>query len=423
MTPRKPSLVKVPIPKDVLLLILSFMDVPSCLGTLAVLQRCSSDTYSAVNPLLYRDFTVSHSPKTIEILSASSSSPCDERKLSSLRHVETLVVDSLPTSFNLPPRTNIFPHLKQVTFGAAAVDKIRTFVPQTYDKPISPPFIEYLLHACQPKKLELCFGRVEAEDWEEYLETTSAGAYAFVSRIQRYMEHWTNVETLVVRNVVHQVLPSLPGCANEYHFAPHLLRNPTRNVSGQAATSLPGPEYIFRIWQIVQLLKSTVSASKSANDPASITKWTFLNCSNHVLMHSAAEAWDENSLCTWETVDRLIRDGVERSLRKELPARGVGQIAVDDLLESVAWTEAAGYKRHQRPANDTRHLMDGRFGIAPAKLDGDVDEDAVDASLHMGDDAVVSSSVRFDDNEPLPPFILPTLLKPTWFCGGHFIRM
>ena len=69
----------------------------------------------------------------------------------------------------------VFPELQEVSLLPPAVDSRRLQVPELYDRPRNPTFLEGLAKISKPRYLCISFRVVVSNDWEEHRDATVAG--------------------------------------------------------------------------------------------------------------------------------------------------------------------------------------------------------------------------------------------------------
>ncbi|WWD16908.1 hypothetical protein CI109_101340 [Kwoniella shandongensis] len=346
-----------PLPVDIVLRIAQHLVDNELIGTLASVQRCSTDLYYALSPLVYRRVDIRHSRSDalltldssmsgeIEALETKieeatqsrryfSSSNSTLRHLNALRQIRHLTIHQLPSSDTISTSfldfasnasfssSNILPNLDSVQILPDAVDSIRTFIPTSYDRVRNPPFLEALAKSSQPSKLCIAHRVVPSEEWEEHREISVLGQYQVVARLTQLREDgwWTNLKEFSVHDIVHQVLPSLQGCRNIYHFSSHLTSS-TKFVSpGTKSTYIPGPPWSYRAWQLGTAIKNLFPSGSDGKSVLQNTSWTFVNYDGHILTKMVRDD-DDDSGVGWGEVEGLIQDAVKAGLPQDLPMR------------------------------------------------------------------------------------------------------
>jgi hypothetical protein len=264
----------------------------------------------------------------------------------------------------MPERPLLLPRLETVSLSPTAVDTLRTFVPDDWDRPHSPPFLEALTGCSSPMHLCISFRVVCSDDWEEHREMTTPGAYQLISRLnQLRTDGWTSLRTFTVHDIVHQVLPSLAGCTNIYHFSPHIApevrqygqaQPPTpitpharnmlagrdsRHRDGKAGCGMPGPQWNFRSWQINSAIKNLFPSGTNSRQALEGTKWQFVNISGHVLKKVKRDDDDETGVGADE-VGGLVEGLVKSSLPQDLPAReGFAEDLVGEVFDAISYRD------------------------------------------------------------------------------------
>jgi hypothetical protein len=335
-----------PFPLDLIRRVVVDLMDGSSFSTLATLQSTSSDIYAIVTPLLYRSLHVHGLESTslfeldpeklgvdegdVEAAEKDGSiydvSNKTMRCLASLRYVEELTVHSLPQMSLSLGHTNIMPRLKTVRLAPSVIETIRTYRPETYDRPRNPPFIETLMRHSNPAAFHLAFPTPRTQDPGH---GDQDGQYNLASRLVSIGATW-DLARFVVNDITDQVIPSLPGCENVYHF-----------------TSPPdhrGIEWDYRAWQITTAIKSvfpTTPQTTRLKDTRS-TSWRI-----HGVLEGVAPLLSISmGGCMWEEkeeVEYLINERVEVVLRKELGARfarsndGTADRNVEAVLAAVVY--------------------------------------------------------------------------------------
>lgn len=370
-----------PVPPDITCRIAYFLldDIDGVLRDVANLRLLSTGTYETVTPVLFSTFIVDGYTTALDvseledgISSRSGSESCDpgttgvgresfvignaahRRRLNNLRYVRHLVIRSSPPldlmlRHTCQPRL-IFPQVSSITLSTSVTDSLRTFSPDNYDHKSSstplPPILHWLLATCRPARLSLRFPIVPSSEWAEYRDESTPGSYQLIARLTALVEPgspWKGaLHELEVKDIVHQVPPSLRGLHNIYHFANHLTSPPSRSIPpGPRCTGLAGPEWNYRAWQISISIKSLFPSGTPAVDVLDSTRWTFINLPGHVLTKDDRDDQDDLGV-EWNEVDTLVRDLVENGLRADLPAReGFGEEELDRLFERVKYVDTA----------------------------------------------------------------------------------
>jgi hypothetical protein len=239
----------------------------------------------------------------------------------------------------------LFPNVSCVSFLPDAVDGIRMWSPDSYDRPRNPPLLEGLAKACSPKHACLAFRLVESKDWEEHRDATVAGQYQLVARINRLQtDGWGDIESLTLHAIVHQVLPSLKGCRNVYHFSPHVVLMPATKgwylfPTGASATGIPGPPWNIRSWQLSTGIKNLFPSCADAQAALKGTSWEFIGVEGHILTKKQRDDDDESGV-EWQQAGPLIRDAVRNALPLDLPAReGFGEELVGEVFRKTRYRD------------------------------------------------------------------------------------
>ncbi|ORY26064.1 hypothetical protein BCR39DRAFT_560766 [Naematelia encephala] len=407
------------LPLDIVRRIASLLDTSLSHHTLSTLLLLNKDTYEALTPLLYRRLSIS-GPSSNALLDLniptdasgnlvtlekeiresrkdgtyfSPESPW--RRIDSLRHARHVTIESLvsePTSSRLlntlsasTSSYSLFPSLRTVELRPTALDEIRTFVPpysRSRSKPQTHPFLLLLAKSANPTHLCLSFPLVPSKYWEEHRDSTLVGQYQLVARLSRLKDDgWSGLRSVTVHNVVHQLLPSIPGCINTYHFSPHILASPpppsisapsptsppslitaplsssplpsattpssasppssTRVtailIRGPKSVGQPGLQWNYRAWQIGQSIKSLFPSGVDASKVLEGTSWRFIGIRNHVLTKQWRDDDDESGV-GYEEVEGLVRDCVKSGLNGDLPAReGFERSLVQDVWDRMTW--------------------------------------------------------------------------------------
>lgn len=343
-----------PLPDDIIHRIATILSEDADEHTIACLQKLSKSSYHAVTPVLYNHLKVNgHSwgllsmrPDPIADSAQSSgetehagscfgSKAATVRRLDALRHVKRLAIDDIPPDFAvqlfLEAQTQsdqpFMPRLRSISLQPKAVKYLRTWSSGGYTTSRMPPLLEALAKACKPTSLCLTFPLVESSQWEEHRETSVGGQYQLVSRLNKLKEEeWSCLETLEVHDIVFQVLPSLRGCRNIYHFSNHVVRDPLRPARGYAfpggadAVGLPGLSWNIRAWQVGQAIKNVFPSGVDAKAALASTSWDFINVEGHILTKRTRDDDDESGV-GWDEAGRLVRSAVQVGLPIDLPAR------------------------------------------------------------------------------------------------------
>ena len=378
-----------PTPLDVIGRIATYLHTDDARATLASLTAVNKATYVLLLPLLYSSLLVSSrslalfdlrsldavdSPDLLDTVQRAfhegtlfdPKSPA--RKIAALNSVQSMTIRNFPDevkmrryrltakllamaseagssssasstpSQSMQSKHLLFPNLSTVTIEPYAMDALRTFTPETYDKPHSPAFLEALSLSSVPETLNLSFRVAPSHRWEEHCSATSSGAYNLVSRLNTLHAStaWSSLRHLNVSGIVHQVLPSLLGCSNTYTFSPHLLF-PDREMSGKEGINIPGPHWSFRAWQIMTAIKNVFPSGTPPGEQLDSTSWCLRNISGHVLKKAKTDGDDETGV-GWDEVDGLIQACVKGSLPQDLPIRhGFSGQVVDQILNSIEY--------------------------------------------------------------------------------------
>ena len=387
-------------PLDIVLNIARYLDDDAAHATLSSLSLCCKAGYTLVAPVLYSQvvvngarseglFDLAQLDDTDDDIPAHiARSQADHtffhprsaaRRLWLLRFVQRLIIRQFPseasskrfqTSTKLLARSSttsttsttctsstststsnqlLLPLLSILTLQPASLDAIRTFSPETYDKPHSPAFLEALVIASRPGFIRCQFRVSPSNQYNQHCAASTNGAYNFVSRLsQLRADGWDSLKVLQVEGAVQQVLPSLPGVENRYHFASH-VRSPVPALSsvpvvhsapstGQGARidnrGLPGPQWTYRAWQCMTAVKNVIKAAKAEPAGLSGTSWSFRNISGHVMTVAKTDPEYDEEIATEEEVDGLVRDCVEHSLERDLqfePGKA------EDVRSRIAW--------------------------------------------------------------------------------------
>ncbi|ODN83958.1 hypothetical protein L198_07657 [Cryptococcus wingfieldii CBS 7118] len=361
------------LPLDIANRIASYLLDDHAHATLAALQRCSKEYYLALSPVTYRrvDF---RSVETCDLFRLGEGSKAEQvtpkkvddavasgaffslkassfRRMVALGHIKHLTIHSLPActsplskSFSSVARSSdalLLPGLESVALGAKVADEIRTYIPETYDRPHSPLFLEALIHTSRPSSLCLAHRVVPSVEWDEHLEMTSIKQYQLVARVNQFIEDgWASLKVFEVHDVVHQVLPSLKGCRNVYHFASHCVGPPEAPrfiAPGLASTFTPGPKWNFRSWQIGTAIKNLFPSGISPAAVLQNTSWEFVNHEGHILTKPENDDDDDTGVGYLE-VGRLIGDALKTGLPMELAGRDgfKGELAME-VLERMSF--------------------------------------------------------------------------------------
>jgi len=414
---------RLPTPLDVVLNVARHLTGSGAYDTLASLAVCCKAGYTLLAPILYTHVLVD-GPRSHGLFDLTSLDGIDEdilvivalsqrlgiffhpdnpaRRLWLLSHIRRLTIRRFPndahsTRFRLSAkllgrsRRHLFPEVREINLDQPALDCIRTFQPETYDTPRSPPFLEALVGSSRPHTLRCIYAIVPSDQYVHACAASTNGAYNFVSRLNQLRhDGWTSLEVFEVHGAVHQVLPSLAGVENRYIFASHSLASDasaTRTIAQDTDTPQPGPSWTYRAWQCMTAVKNvakgrntSISATEGVNgvEPDASTsvasaigaevssdtsetrdqrdqrdqtvtredgeigvgntRWRFFNVSGHI---EAVAKYESDEGATPGEVSGLIRDCVERSLERDLhlPNR-VG------LLDRIEWVERA--RREER---------------------------------------------------------------------------
>lgn len=378
-----------PLPVDLALRIAAFLFGSGAHSTLAALHRCSKDYYFALSPIVYRkvsfkpkktyalfflgdDFLLSPDSlgKQVDNAVASETIFSAERavlrRILALQHVRHLSIHSLPADSSpltkaftsavnaYSPNYLILPSLQSVQLLPPVADEIRTYIPETYDRPHNPAFLESLISTSRPTKLCLSYPVVPSQSWDEHLELTTIKQYQLVARMNRLIDDgWSSLETFCVHDIVHQVLPSLKGCKNVYHFSSHcILTGEIGRVEGgeregggavfvnpgKSSTGIPGPKWNFRSWQIGTAVKNLFPSGANAGAILENTSWVFVNHKGHILTKLENDDDDDTGVGYME-VGRLIDDAIKGGLPQDLIGRaGFKRELADEVLEKMKFT-------------------------------------------------------------------------------------
>jgi hypothetical protein len=223
---------------------------------------------------------------------------------------------------------NILPRLKTVRLAPSVIEAIRIYRSETYDRPRNPPFMETLMRHSNPAAFHLTFPTPTSRTHDPG-QGDQDGQYNLASGLVSIGATW-DLARFVVNDITDQVIPSLPGCENVYHF-----------------TSPPdhrGIEWDYRAWQITTAIKSVFSTTPQTTrlkDTRS-TSWRI-----HGLLESVAPLLSISmGGCMWEEeeeVEYQITQRVEVVLRKELGARfarsndGTADRNVEAVLAAVVY--------------------------------------------------------------------------------------
>lgn len=355
-------------------------------STLAALHRCSKDYYFALSPIVYRkvsfkpkksyalfflgdDFFLSPDSLGKQVDSAVVSETIFSaeravlRRILALQHIRHLSIHSLPADSSpltkaftsavnaYSPNYFILPSLQSVQLLPPVADEIRTYIPETYDRPHNPAFLESLISTSRPTKLCLSYPVVPSQSWDEHLELTTIKQYQLVARMNRLIDDgWSSLETFCVHDIVHQVLPSLKGCKNVYHFSSHCVltdeigrveggegggRGAVFVSPGKTSTGIPGPKWNFRSWQIGTAVKNLFPSGANAAAILEKTSWVFVNHKGHILTKLENDDDDDTGVGYME-VGRLIDDAIKGGLPQDLIGRaGFKRELADEVLEKM----------------------------------------------------------------------------------------
>lgn len=376
-----------PLPVDIALRIAAFLFECGAHSTLAALHRCSKDYYFALSPIVYRK--VCFKPKqsyALFLLDDDFPSPpgalgkqvddavaaetifsaerAVHRRILALQHIRHLSIHSLPADSSpltkafasavnaYSPNYFILPSLQSVQLFPLVADEIRTYLPETYDRPHNPAFLESLISTSRPTKLCLSYPVVPSQSWNEHLELTTIKQYQLVARMNSLIEDgWSSLETFCVHDIVHQVLPSLKGCQNVYHFSSHcVLTGASGRVEGRkggkamfvppgkASTGIPGPKWNFRSWQIGTAVKNLFPSGANAAAVLETTSWEFVNHNGHLLTKLEIDDDDDTGVGYME-VEGLIGDAIKGGLPQDLVGRaGFKRELADGVLKKIKFT-------------------------------------------------------------------------------------
>lgn len=411
------------LPHTILYRIANILDESKSYTTIASLSQCSKAIYDTCIPVLYRRYEISESTTSThfhklnieewtydldkDTISArerdtyylAESLP---RRLGYLRYVEHLdiritnICQDAERFFvrsaerlRSADRRGIFPRLKTVTIHPQAAEDIR-LCPSYVLMNNEIPLLKALCITSNPKHLSLSFYLTPSDEWGEYQTYGSTRQYNLSKRISRLFEMgWDELESFTVHDITHQVLPSIPNCANIYHFAPHVLtripttaenkerdyafyaidvieryasdhylpgrddvlhllstlRNQLRRqlvddkyyfCSGQESMGLPGFDWNFRPWQLGTAIKDAFVPNISVDKIIASTSWTFIDVQNHVLTGPRMSDDDEEEGVLLGMVEDLVKDCLETGMSHELLNRaGFDTDKVRLVLENV----------------------------------------------------------------------------------------
>lgn len=371
------------VPADILRLIATDLALLGHRRTLANLCRANQEAYDACVPILYEQLEISAvgcaglldlTPQdVVGFPGFDKDGTCQTwpsegdnfrrrsvlRRFAALSHTKRAIVRSLPpdhisTGFaeaaiamgtpsgSLNPKgVYIFPRIQSVCLLAHAVDELRKWVPERYNRPRNPPFLEALSAGSRPRYLCIAFRLVPSEIWDVHRDLSSGGQYTLVRKVALLCTEW-NLDSLTYHNIVHQVPPSVPGTRNVYQFAPHVVRHPLfarryRFLKGKDAISLPGPDWNTRPWQMAFVVKGLFP---SGADHMAIldrgTRWVFCDVVNHIL--SKEERDDDDSTGVWYAeVPDMIKTSLKVGMDGDLPARGVTPDILEEILKRIEY--------------------------------------------------------------------------------------
>ncbi|KAK8861203.1 hypothetical protein IAR55_002022 [Kwoniella newhampshirensis] len=372
---KKVQIQKDALPVDIILRIAHHLVDEEHVGTLSAVQRCSRDLYITLSPLLYRRVDIrrtrSDSLLTLDASLASltadldikveeavrsgqlfSSSNATLRRLDALRHIRRLTLFQLPSdpistsflTFITKSSALLLPNLESVQILPDAVDSIRTFIPGSYDRVRNPPFLEGLSKTSRPSRLCIAHRVVPSEEWEEHREISVLGQYQVVARLTQLRDDddgglWSSsLREFSVHDIVHQVLPSLQGCRNVYHFSSHLSSPSNKFLSpGPRSTYIPGPPWSYRAWQLGTAIKNLFPSGSDGKTVLKGTSWEFVNYDGHILTKMVRDD-DDDSGVGYDEVQDLVQDAVKAGLPQDLPMReGFGRELVGEVFDKIGY--------------------------------------------------------------------------------------
>ncbi|WVR04180.1 hypothetical protein IAU60_001180 [Kwoniella sp. DSM 27419] len=361
-----------PLPTEIAVRIATLLARDDCLRTVAALHQCSKALYFAVTPVLYDSIEIKPASDALLSLWGNDGVALDDldealhqaqtegsifhprhsslRRLATFRYVRRMVVHTFPgdgvsesSGSSLSAEScKAFPSLNAVVLRPNAVDQLRTWIPTSYDRPRLPPFLEALTRSSSPTKLCIQFRSLTAEYWEEHMEATSIGQYQLVNRLSSLKDAWPDLDTFTVHGIVHQVLPSLPGCKNVYHFSSHITGSITRPIlhpPGPRATYLPGPQWSYRAWQLGTAVKGLFPSGVNAERVLQDTSWSFVNTDGHLLTKMVMDDDDDSGVGYTEALG-LIKGAVRTGLPQDLPMReGFETKLVGRVFERITYVQ------------------------------------------------------------------------------------
>ena len=321
------------------------------LPTLARLARVSSALYEHTISVLYAHvhlrsgsaaslLDVGHTVQRLGPYSEPSQTGHNDRPICRFRHVKTLTIHSLPVQSlcDSIDRITTFPDVATVHIVPSALDALRSARQDVFG---------LVARIASPRRLVLEFPVCPAEQWQEHRDESTEGAHALITRLSKVRAHWTRLETLEVKGIVHQILPSFGGVHNTYHFAPpNPAFNKPRNepgavtVAGLATadtssdpaytTENPGPAWPDRAWQCIEAIKTPFPSGGDASKWVGETSWTFVDVANHL------------SVTDNPQIDELIKSTVEYRVPAELVSRrGVTVEHIGRIMERVEFDTSA----------------------------------------------------------------------------------
>lgn len=385
-------------PKDVLQHIITFVAEDKAYATLATLQCCNSELYFLVQPILFKILVVkdetAQSVLSLGDLSNQFGDGSNDlerftktalgfgryfgsqnqtlRRMNNLRHVQTLIVETLPSdtlmqSFQRAGRDNhrttpsrlLLPNVSSISFLPGVIDSLRLWIPDSPEE--KHPFMDAVTLTSNPEHFCVSFPLVASTKWENHALETSMGQYRLVSILSQCRAglRWSNLRRFRCHNVVHQALPTITGCQNFYDFSPHVaspsppgfIRNPPRSptsakeemeqyfISGPESIGLPGPDWNLRSWQITKVIKEVFPSNADHALLAQNTSWEFINVQGHVLTKSLRDDDDTTGVGVDEVSD-LIIGRVRDCLPLDLPARsGFDFSLVNTVLSKISYGE------------------------------------------------------------------------------------
>ena len=292
------------------------------------------------------------------------------------QHLTLLAMRPAGPQQDVPPTQLLFPRLRHITLEPPAVDAIRTYQPASYDVPHSPPFLEALTLISRPSVLSIRFRVLPSARWESHAAATSTGAYNFVSRLnQLHISGWDSITRLEVFGPVHQVLPSLVGVENVYHFAPHIRQSSggIEEAEGAAARGMAGPHWSYRGWQCLTAVKNVYAAASNRERSRSRSR-TSRSAPTSRAVSRAMEATRSGSSCRSGEgrLGRLAkRSGGNAGQGDEVDAEGALQRIEREKVERTSW----------RFVNLVGHVMTQAKSAAYVDDEEKAEEDEVDGLI------------------------------------------